>query len=66
MNFQEMSARSKRTSRVVREHSETFSTASVDSLNENNISPLQLSRLQEKEQLVSLNDRLATYIEVCF
>jgi len=63
MNFQEMSARSKRTSRVAREHSETFSTASVDSLNENNISPLQLSRLQEKEQLVGLNDRLATYIE---
>lgn len=59
-----MSTRTKRTSRVTREHSETFSTASGDSFAEGTHSPLQMSRLQEKEQLCSLNDRLATYIEV--
>uniref|UniRef100_A0AC34GX78 Lamin n=1 Tax=Panagrolaimus sp. ES5 TaxID=591445 RepID=A0AC34GX78_9BILA len=64
------STRSKRTStasttRIVRDNNETYSFTddSIENGRSSSPNPQQWTRLQEKQQLSNLNDRLATYID---
>lgn len=57
-----MSRRSVNISHQVRSPSPAVSTTTGDR-HRSNLSPTRLSRIQEKEELQNLNDRLATYID---
>lgn len=57
-----MSRRTVNISHQVRSPSPIVSTSSGDR-SRSNLSPTRLTRIQEKEELQNLNDRLATYID---